>query len=56
MKSFKFEMKDGGSVLVGFTINCKPDGEAVAWLYDHQLRNILMTIEPPAQTELEEFE
>lgn len=56
IKSFKFEMKDGGSVLVGFTINCQPSGEEIGWLYDHQKKNVLMTIEPPEPQVLEGFE
>lgn len=55
LKGFKFELKDGGSVIVSFTINCRPSPEAVAYLYKMQGHDIMVTLEPPKEAQLEEF-
>lgn len=56
LKNFKFELKQGGSVIVEFTINCKPEAEAIGWLYSHQKSSIPITVEAGEAPQLEGFE
>ena len=56
LKNFKFELKQGGSVIVEFTINCKPEPEAIGWLYGHQKCTMPLTIEAGEAPQLEAFE
>ena len=56
LKNFKFELKQGGSVIVEFTINCKPEPEAVGWLYGHQKQQMPITIEAGEKPQLEGFD
>jgi len=56
LKSFSFEPKTGGTVVIEFTINCVPTGAEFGWLYDNQKRKLLMTIEPAEEQQLEGFE
>lgn len=55
LKNFVFELEEGGSVSIQFTINCHPTGEAVAWLYEQQKYNVLMTLEAPEPAQLEDL-
>lgn len=56
IKNFKFELKQGGSVVVQFTINCKPEGAAVGWLYSRQKQQMPITLEAGEAPQLEGFE
>jgi hypothetical protein len=55
LKGFKFELKDRGFVKVSFTINCRPEPEAIAWLYNQLEHNALITLEPPEETQLHDL-
>lgn len=55
LKNFKFELKDGGSVHVTFTINCAPEPDAIAYFYKQQKHQILVTLEPPEEAKVEDF-
>lgn len=48
LKSFTFELKEGGTVLVKFKVGCTPRGEDVAYLFEHLGSNISVTLEPPS--------
>lgn len=55
LKNFKFELKDGGSVHMSFTINCEPSPEAVAYFYKQQKHEVLITLEAPEQAQVNEL-
>ena len=56
LKNFKFELKQGGTVDVEFTINCNPEPDAVGWLYGHQKKTMPMTIEAGEEPQLHGFD
>jgi hypothetical protein len=56
VKGFKFTFKDGGSVDIEFTINCRPEDSEIGWLYGRQEKNIMLTIEPPEEAQLDSFD
>ena len=56
IKNFKFELKQGGTVVVHFTINCKPESDAIGWLYSHQKQQMPITIEAGEAQQLEGFD
>lgn len=56
LKKFKFGLKQGGSVAVKFNINCKPEGDAIGWLYSKQKQTIPMTLEAGETPQLEGFD
>lgn len=56
LKKFKFGLNQGGTVSVKFNINCKPEPEAVGWLYGHQKQTMPLTIEAGEAPVLEGFE
>ncbi len=52
LKNFKFELKDGGTVNISFTINCSPEPDAIAYFYEQQKHNVLMTLEAPENAQV----
>jgi hypothetical protein len=50
LSRFKFDMKDGGSVIISFTISCKPSEEQVGKLYGLLGKDITIDLTPPEET------
>lgn len=52
LKGFRFELKEGGTVIVNFKVGCVPRGNDVAYLFEHMGSNISVTLEPPSAEDL----